>query len=83
MPQYDGTPTWLGPQGSDVTGLIDHGQDRRLGWLSSAFLKFDLLTKPFVNQGCTANAAYIDHAKKMLYIANLGDARCIIGKKNR
>jgi serine/threonine protein phosphatase PrpC len=37
----------------------------------------------FVYQGCTANVAFIDHDKKLLYVANSGDARCIIGKKGK
>ena len=52
-------------------------------WLTQAFLDFDNSTKHFINEGCSVIAAYIDHDKQMLYIANAGNARCIIGKNGK
>ena len=37
----------------------------------------------FLYQGCAANVAFIDHDKKLLYVANSGDARCIMGRKGK
>ena len=58
-------------------------------WLRRRFLGFDeeLIkldqsgVKKFQEVGCTANVAFIDHAHEMLYVANAGDARCILAKK--
>jgi serine/threonine protein phosphatase PrpC len=37
--------------------------------------------RKFKNVGCTANVAFIDHAQKMLYVANAGDARCLLANR--
>lgn len=59
-------------------------------WLRRRFLSFDseLIRldksgeKSFQGVGCTANVSFIDHEKQMLYVANAGDARCILAEKS-
>tara|TARA_B110000503_G_C7085877_1_gene387271 strand:+ start:752 stop:958 length:207 start_codon:yes stop_codon:yes gene_type:complete len=33
--------------------------------------------------GCTSNVIYIDKNKMKVYIANAGDSRCVMGKKEK
>jgi len=32
--------------------------------------------------GCTSNVVYIDKESKKVFVANAGDSRCVMGKKN-
>ena len=34
----------------------------------------------FDDEACTANAVFIDHSDRQVYIMNLGNQRCVIGK---
>ena len=36
----------------------------------------------FKHGGCTANVSFIDHKEQMLYVANAGDARCLLANRN-
>lgn len=58
-------------------------ENDRKKWLTQSFMAFDSSTKPFQNEGCSVIAAYINHDERMLYIANAGNARCIIGRNGR
>ena len=31
--------------------------------------------------GCTANVSFIDHKDQILYVANAGDARCLVANR--
>ena len=42
----------------------------------------ELGNQSFLNNGCTANVSVIDHTQKMLYVANIGDARCLVATKD-
>ena len=58
-------------------------------WLRRRFLDLDRELGAFTyNQvdfshgGCTANVSFIDHRDQMLYVANAGDARCLLANRN-
>jgi serine/threonine protein phosphatase PrpC len=55
--------------------------EQRMQWFRDSFLEFDFHTYEYVNQGCTVNAAMIED--KLLYVANAGDSRTIIGKNGK
>ena len=60
-------------------GILDKFQtEDKEEWLKQSFLKLDSKVKLYSAQGSTANVVYLDHDAQKLYVANVGDSRCLI-----